>query len=467
MTNWFGKCQFNDWPACTNEYTQRDKAKGESMKTPDRSETEGISRRQFLKTSATAASLTALTARVQAKAYTAGTDVMKIGLIGCGGRGTGAAVQALNACQRAQLVAMADAFQDRLEQSYQAVSQRHGDRVDVPPERRFIGMDAYAGVIGTDVDMVLLTSPPGFRPRHFEAAVRANKHVFMEKPVAVDAPGIRRMIAANKQAKEKRLAVAVGLNIRHQNSSREVIKRVHEGAIGTISFLRAYGNTAGVWVRRRQPGQSEMQYQMRNWYYFNWLCGDLIVEQTVHALDLVNWAQDDHPVEAQGMGGRQVRVGPDYGEIYDHHAVEYTYGDGTKMFLFCRHIPGCWSYFGGIAHGTKGQADLSKGTLTLHGQKPLRFERGVEGHQAEHDDLFAALDAGQPYNEADYGISSTMTAILGRMATYSGQVVKWDEAMSSDTGLGPERYSWDADAPVQPDAGGIYACAMPGKTKPY
>jgi len=315
--------------------------------------------------------------------------------------------------------------------------------------------------------MVILAAPPHFRPEHLTAAINSGKHVFMEKPVAVDVPGIRRMIAANKKAKEKRLAIAVGLNIRHQNCSREVIKRVHDGAIGKITFMRAYGNNAGVWVRHRQPGQSEMEYQMRNWYYFNWLSGDLIVEQTVHSLDLVNWTKGGHPVEAQGSGGRQVRVGPDYGEIYDHHAVEYTYGDGTKMFLFCRHIRGAWSQSGGVAHGTKGDADLSKGVLTLHGAEPVRFERGIDGHQAEHDDLFAALDAGRPYNEGDYGISSTMTAILGRMATYSGQVVKWDEAIKSETDLGPESYKWDAEAPVKPGKDGLYVCAMPGTTKPY
>jgi myo-inositol 2-dehydrogenase/D-chiro-inositol 1-dehydrogenase len=450
-----------------NKNITRNENKGESMKMTEGPNTDVISRRQFLKSSAAAASLTTLTANIQSKTYAAGTGTMKIGLIGCGGRGTGAAVQALNACRRAKLVAMADAFEDRLEQSYQSLLKEHPDRVDVPPKRRFIGMDAYAGVIDSDVDMVLLTTPPGFRPLHFESAVKANKHVFMEKPVAVDVPGIRRMIAANKQAKEKRLAVAVGLNIRHQNCSREVIKRVHDGAIGKITFMQTYGNNAGVWVRRRQPGQSEMEYQMRNWYYFNWLSGDLIVEQTVHALDLVNWAKGNHPVEAQGMGGRQVRVGPDYGEIYDHHAVEYTYGDSTKMFLFCRHIPGCWSSFGGIVHGTKGEADLNKGMLSVLGQKAVQFDKGIAGHQAEHNDLFAALDEGRAYNEGDYGISSTMTAILGRMATYSGQVVKWDEAMKSDTDLGPERYSWDAEAPIKPCADGLYACAMPGKTKPY
>ena len=385
------------------------------MKTTNRPKTEGISRRQFLKTSAATASLTALTAGIRSKAYAGGTGVIKIGLIGCGGRGAGAAVQALNGSGRVNLVAMADAFKDRLELSHQSISKRHLERVDVPPKRRFVGMDAYAKVIDADVDMVLLITPPGFRPLHFETAVNANKHVFMEKPVAVDAPGIRRMIAANKLAKKKGLLVAVGLNTRHQNSARQVVKRVHDGAIGDVTFLRAYGNTGGVWVRPRQPGQTEMQYQMRNWYYFNWLCGDLIVEQTVHSLDLVNWAKGGHPVEAQGIGGRQVRVGPDYGEIFDNHAVEYTYADGTKMFLFCRHIRGAWTYSGGIAHGTKGQANLGKGVLSVNGAEPVHFDRGVDGHQVEHDDLFVAFDAGKPYNEGDYGITSTMTAILGRI----------------------------------------------------
>jgi len=426
-----------------------------------------MSRRRFLHSSAAVASLTALTTAIQTRAYAAGADTIKLGLIGCGGRGTGAAVQALNACKRARLVAMADAFEDRLQQSRQGVSQNHPDRVDVPSGRQFVGMDGYQRVMEADVDMVLLTTPPGFRPLHFEAAVEAGKHVFMEKPVAVDVPGIRRVRAANEKAKAKGLAVAVGLNIRHQNNCREAIERVHGGAIGEITFLRAYGNNAGVWVRPRRPGQTEMEYQMRNWYYFNWLCGDLIVEQTVHALDLVNWARGDHPVEAQGMGGRQVRIGPDYGEIFDHHAVEYTYRDGTKMFLFCGHTPNCWSRFGGIAHGTKGQADLGRGVLNLRGQEPVRFDPGVAGHQAEHDHLFAALDAGRPYNEGDYGITSTMTAILGRMATYSGQIVTWDEAMKSATDLGPQRYAWDAKAPVSPGPDGLYACAMPGRTTPY
>jgi len=423
-------------------------------------------RRDFLKQTASAGATLAGGLSFARAAHAAGSDTIRLALIGCGGRGTGAAAQALNACSRAKLVAMADAFEDRLTGSHQVVARKHPDRVDVAPERRFVGMDAYAKAMDADVDLVLLCTPPGFRPIQYEAAVKANKHVFMEKPVAVDVPGIRRMIAANEEAKKKGLAVAVGLNMRHTNSYQEVVRRVHDGAIGKVNFLRAYGNTGGVWVRPRQPDQTEMQYQMRNWYYFNWLCGDLIVEQTVHALDLVNWAKGEHPVEAQGMGGRQVRVGTEYGESFDHFDVEYTYLDGTKLFLFCRHVRGCWNYFGGLAHGTKGDADLS-GELRLHGQEPIRFERGIDGHQVEHDDLFAALEEGRPYNEGDYGITSTMTAILGRMAAHSGQVVKWDEAMKSETDLGPERYDWDAELPLKPGPDGMYACAMRGKSKPY
>ena len=424
------------------------------------------SRRAFLSSSVAAGAATIGGLSLARSAHASSDNTIRLALIGCGGRGTGAATQALKACPRARLVAMADAFDDRLTASRDQIAKRYPDRVDVSAERQFVGMDAYQQAIDAGVDLVLLTTPPGFRPLHFEAAVKAGKHVFMEKPVAVDVAGIRRMTAANEQAKQQGLMVAVGLNIRHTAGNRAVIQRVHDGAIGEINFLRAYGNNAGVWVRTRQPGQTEMEYQMRNWYYFNWLCGDLIVEQTVHALDLVNWAKGDYPVEAQGTGGRQVRVGPEYGEIFDHHAVEYTYPDETKMILFCRHMRGCWNYFGGIAHGTKGIADL-RGELQIHGQPPLKFERGIDGHQVEHDDMFAALERGDVYNEGDYGIGSTMTAILGRMATYSGQVVKLDEALKSDVDLGPQRYAWDAEPPIQPDASGMYACAIPGVSKPY
>ncbi|NQU23261.1 MAG: Gfo/Idh/MocA family oxidoreductase [Candidatus Nealsonbacteria bacterium] len=433
------------------------------------------SRRDFLKRStsvATGATLGA-TLSVASHAHAAGSDEIKIALIGCGGRGTGAAVQALGntAMPNVKLVAMADAFTDRVENCYKAVKARCGDKVDVPPERRFSDLDCHEGAINDkDVDMVLLCTPPGFRPAQFEAAVKAGKHVFMEKPVATDAPGIRRVMAANEEAKKKGLLVAVGHHLRHEVKHIEIVKRIHDGEIGKLKYLRAYFNTGAIWVRPRQADQTEMQYQVRNWYHFTWVCGDHIVEQHVHDLDACNWMQGGHPVEAQGMGGRQVCTSKDQGEIYDHHAVEYTYADGVKMFSYCRQIPGCWGSFSEHAHGTKGSAAIEghgKSTLYVDGKDPVSWQRGPDGHQLEHNDLFAALKAGQPYNEGDYGASSTMTAILGRMATYSGKKVTWDDAINSQLDLMPESLAWDAEPRVKPGADGYYACAMPGMTKAY
>ncbi len=428
-----------------------------------------MSRRAFVK-GAAAGLVGSVTLR--SGLYAAGSDQIKIALIGCGGRGTGAAVNALSTKANVKLVAMADAFQDRLEKSLKSLLARKAlrERIDVPKERQFVGLDAYQKAIDCDVDLVLLCTPPGFRPMQFEAAVRAGKHVFMEKPVATDAPGVRRIMAANELAKKKGLLVAVGHHLRHEKKHIEPIRRIHDGAIGKVQFLRAYFNSAGVWVRPRQPGESEMHYQIRNWYYFTWLSGDHIVEQHVHDLDVCNWIVGDHPVEAQGSGGRQVRIGKDYGEIFDHHCVEFTYADGTKLFSYCRHIPGCWNSFSEHAHGTKGWFSVQgHGTavLQIEGKEPLRWKRERDGHQVEHDDLFAALLAGRPYNEADYGATSTMTAILGRMATYSGKVVRWDEAINSNLSLVPKEISWDAEAPVKPGPDGLYPCAIPGVTKAW
>jgi myo-inositol 2-dehydrogenase / D-chiro-inositol 1-dehydrogenase len=316
--------------------------------------------------------------------------------------------------------------------------------------------------------MVLLCGPPGFRPAQFEAAVAAGKHVFMEKPVATDSPGVRRVIAANELAKQKGLAVAVGHHLRHEVKHREAIARIHDGAIGDLQYVRAYFNSTGVWVRPRREGQTEMQYQVQNWYYFNWLSGDHIVEQHVHDLDVGNWMAQAVPVEAQGSGGRQVRIGPEYGEIFDHHTVEFTYANGRKMFSYCRHIPNCWNSFSQHAHGSQGSVHIEghgHAEIRVVGQDPIRIDRGPAGHQLEHDHLFAALLAGEPYNEGDYGASSTMTAILGRMASYSGQVIRYDQALNSEIDLSPESLEWDAPTRVQPGPDGLYPCAMPGITK--
>jgi len=443
------------------------------------------SRRKFIQTtafwSAGAAAMSQLD--LARFAHAAGSGTIRIGLVGAGGRGTGAAINALQNASYpdVKLVAIADAFAEPLQRSLKAIQNQCPQKVDVPPDRQFVGLDAYEKLLACDVDLVLLCSPPGFRPMQFEAAVKAGKHVFMEKPVAVDAPGYRRILAANAQAKQKKLAVAVGHHLRHETKHQEIIKRIHEGAIGQIQYLRAYFNSGGVWFRPRKKAQTEMQFQVSNWYYFVWLSGDHIVEQHVHDLDVMNWImKDQHPAEAQGMGGRQVRT-PEWaeaqgmgrsavGEIFDHHAVEFTYPDGVKMFSFCRHQPGTWMSFSEHAHGTKGFASVEgHGTsqLWIEGKKVQEWRREKDGHQVEMDDLFAALAAGREYNEADWAANATMTAILGRMATYSGQIVRWDDAVQSQVDLSPSAYTWDAQPPAKPLPDGSYPCAVPGLTKAW
>ena len=398
-------------------------------------------------------------------------ETIRIALIGCGGRGTGAAIQALSTAGPVELVAMADAFSDRLESSLNEIKKHTSDRVRVPEARRFVGFDAYKQAIecSTDegpVDLVILTTPPGFRPIHLEYAVEHDKHVFTEKPLGVDGPGIRRALAAGVAAKAKQLKIGVGLQRHHEAKYIEGVRRVREGAIGEISFLRCYWNSGGVWVREREPQMSEMEYQMRNWYYFNWLCGDHIVEQHIHNLDVCNWVMDGFPVKAQGLGGRQVRIGLEFGEIFDHHAVEFTYADGTKMMSQCSHMPGAWSSVSEHAHGTHGSANFSQGRITSAGGWDWRYrEEAPNPYQVEHDDLFRALREGTPYNEVEYGAKSTMTAILGRMATYSGKEVSWEEALQSELALVPEAYAWDAAPPTLPDESGRYPIPMPGRTR--
>jgi predicted dehydrogenase len=404
--------------------------------------------------------------------HAAGSDLIRIALVGCGGRGTGAAVNALSNASHSnvKLVALADAFRPGLDASLRGIESQCKDKVDVPEDRKFVGLDAYSKAIDCGVDLVLICSPPGFHPLQFEAAVKAGRHVFVEKPLAVDAPGVRRVLAVHQEAQQKRLAVAVGHHLRHEVKHNEAIQRIHDGAIGELKFMRAYFDSSGVWVRPRRPDQTEMQYQVNNWYYFTWLSGDHIVEQHVHDLDVMNWIASDHPVKANGMGGRQVRIGPEYGEIYDHHSVEFEYADGTRMYSFCRHIPKCWESFSEHAHGTKGHASIQghgAAELIVDGQPPQRWQRGPDGHQLEMDNLFAAIVAGKSYNEVQYSADATMTAILGRMATYSGQPVTWDQAFNSELNLSPSAYTWEATPQAKPGPDGLYPCAMPGMTKAW
>jgi myo-inositol 2-dehydrogenase / D-chiro-inositol 1-dehydrogenase len=440
------------------------------------------SRRDFLKTTTATVAGVGLAGAMATPVHAAGNDTLKIALIGCGSRGAGAAIQALRTSGPVKLWALADAFEDRLQSCLRHIERdlpdgRSGDstvgeRIDVPKDRQFVGLDAYRKAIDS-VDVVLLAGPPGYRPQHFEYAVKSGKHVFMEKPVATDPAGIRRVLAAAEEAKKKNLKVGVGLQRRHQPAYREAIGRINDGQIGELVTLRCYWN-GGPPAKTPYPrGElSELEYQVRNWYFFSWLSGDHICEQHVHNIDVCNWIKGAHPVEAQGMGGRQVRTGKEYGNIFDHHAVEFTYADGTKMFSQCRQIPGCANLVAESAHGAKAHVDLmaTRVELFVGDQRQWRGSGGESGYknnayQAEHDALFAAIRNDKPYNEAEYGATSTMTAILGRMATYSGQKVTWDRALQLPGTMTIDAEAWDAAAPVKADADGRYAVAVPGVTK--
>jgi myo-inositol 2-dehydrogenase/D-chiro-inositol 1-dehydrogenase len=436
----------------------------------------GLSRRKFFKNSALATG-GILSAPLMANAnfFASGSDKLKVAVVGCGGRGTGAAAQALTADSSVQLVAMADAFRDRLDSSFSNLSQKYAgskDKINVKEEHKFTGFDAYKKAIDL-ADVVILATPPGFRPLHFEYAINAGKHVFMEKPVATDVKGIKRVLKAAELAKQKRLNVVVGLQRRYQNNYREIVQRVQQGEMGDIISGQVYWNSAGVWVREREPDQSEMEYQMRNWYYFNWLCGDHILEQHIHNIDVANWFIGDYPINAQGMGGREVRNGKDHGQIFDHHFVEFTYPSGAVISSQCRHQPDTMSRVDEVFQGTKGNVYVSsnnRGYIKNYNGNVAYEHRGKSDpnpYQVEHDELFASIRSGNVINNAEYGAKSTMTAILGRMATYSGHVISWEDAMASNMELVPDNLDWNSQAPVMPDGEGNYPVPVPGKTKPF
>lgn len=459
------------------------------MNKPDKPHAEAsVTRRHFIKTTSSVAAGSAVLGafHIQNSAYgqARSHDTLRLALVGCGGRGSGAADQALSTEGDVRLVAMADAFEDRLNGSLGNLEKRHEDKIKVADDTKFVGFDAYKKAIEL-ADVVILATPPGFRPIHFEEAVRQGKHVFMEKPVATDAPGVRKVLEAAKEAKRKNLKVGVGLQRHHQLGYIETIKRLQDGAIGDIHTMRAYWNGNTPWVRRRRDLEkdagrklTEMEYQMRNWYFFNWICGDHITEQHIHNLDVINWLKGTHPVKAYGMGGREVRdalfhtdkenitIDPDsvdYGEIFDHHFVEFEYADGSRMFSQCRHINGCWNSVSEHAQGSKGHADISG--HRIYGESAWRHRDGGKNpYQQEHDDLFKAIREDSPFNEAEFGAISTMTSIFGRMATYSGKAIEWDAAINSNISLMPKEYSWDAETPVKPNQHGLYPVAVPGKT---
>jgi predicted dehydrogenase len=431
-------------------------------------------RRDFVKQgSMLAGAIAAAPLISNANFFSGSDDVIKVAVIGCGGRGTGAAVQALMSKQNVKIVAMADAFKDRLDECYKNVADELANAgagtkgiLDVPEERRFVGFDGYLKAI-TLADVVILATPPGFRPIHFEEAVKQGKHIFMEKPVATDPAGVQRVLAAAKIAKQKKLNVVVGLQRHYQDSYRALFAK--KDMIGDITSMQAWWNNDGVWTRPRKAGQTEMEYQMRNWYYFVWLCGDHITEQHIHNLDVINWFKKGYPVKAQGFGGRQVRKSKEHGEIFDHHYVEFHYADGSILNSQCRHMPGTSSKVDELLVGTKGKIYCDAARITdLRGKTIFQFDKSKERnpYQTEHDELFAAIAKGEyKYADAENGAYSTMTSILGRMATYSGQIIDWDKAINSGLNLHPSVYAFDAAAPVNPGPDGFYPVAVPGVTK--
>jgi predicted dehydrogenase len=419
------------------------------------------SRRTFL-----AASTAALGALSLARsAHAAGDDVLKIGLIGCGGRGSGAASQALRADPNVKLVALGDAFEDRLQNSLKSLLTLEDvkAKIDVPPERQFVGFDAYQQVLESGVDVVLLATPPHFRPLHLKAAIAAGKHVFAEKPVAVDAPGIRSVLETCKLAKEKRLSVVSGLCLRYSTGFQETIKRIHDGAIGEVRAMQANDYRGPIWVKPRQADWTDMHWQMRNWYYFTWLSGDFNVEQHVHFLDVCAWVmQDKYPAAALGMGGRQVRTGPEYGNIYDHFGVTYTYDNGVPLVSNTRQMAGCKGEMSATVLGSKGIAQISERrnglTITSGDSKWVyKSDEPDDFYQTEHNALFASIRKGEPINNGEYMSYSSLLAIQGRMSAYTGQQISWDEALESKEDLSPPHYAWGPIATP--------AIAVPGVTK--
>jgi predicted dehydrogenase len=415
------------------------------------------SRREFL-----TASATATLAGVSA-VHATGDDTIKVGLIGCGDRGTGAAVQALSADKNVKLVAMGDAFEDRLKSSLDSLRQKAdvAAKVEVPPDACFIGFDAYNSVIARS-DVVLLCTPPQFRPLHLKAAVEAGRHVFAEKPVAVDAPGVRSVLQTCAVAKKKGLSVVSGLCLRYDSGFRETVGRIHAGGVGEVLTLFANDYRGGRWKKPRQPGQTDMQYQMRNWYNFTWLSGDFNVEQHVHFLDVCSWVmKDEYPVRAIGVGGRSVLNSPDYGNIYDHFSVVYEYRGGARLVSTCRQCPGCKNDLSAHVVGSQGKALLSERTdgLSIRAATDWFYPGPAnQMYQTEHDELFASIRAGKPINNGEYMAKSTLLAVMGRMAAYTGQQVTWEMAMNSKEDLTPPAYDWGIKLPDPP-------IAVPGVTR--
>ncbi len=424
-----------------------------------------VSRRGFLKSTGAAVMAGTLLPHIStAKQPFGSSNTLKVGLIGCGGRGAGAASQALQADPNVVLTAMGDAFQDRLDESYKELYEMYPDKVKVDKAHKFVGFDAYKKVIESDVDVVLLTTPPAFRPDHMMAAVEAGKHTFCEKPVAIDAPGVRKVLEAAKKAKEKKLSVVSGFCFRYDFPKRALFEKVLKGEIGEIKNVYTVRNGGQLWSKPRQPGWSDMEYQLRNWLYYDWLSGDFINEMMVHSLDMMSWALGDkNPIRATGTGGRQSRTEEIYGNAYDHFAIEYEYDKGVKGIHFSRQQDGCSTTNRVEVAGTQGNAFIQGNKHEITGKVNWQYKgEKNDMYQTEHDELFASIRNGKPMNDGELMARSSMLGVLGRMVAYTGQTITYEEALNSKVSLSPaiDQYSWDlkwATAPV----------ARPGITKVF
>lgn len=415
-------------------------------------------RRSFLQTSlattavAAAASVAAKPARAAdqtSAVHSGGSDVIRVGVVGCGGRGNGAAINAMNASKDVRIVAIGDLFEDSTRICRQALSKQNPEQFVVDDEHTFVGFDCYQKVIDSGIDVVLLASPPHYRPQQMEAAVAAGVHVFAEKPIATDPAGVRRVLAACQQADEKGLNVVSGLCWRYDQGVRETIGRIHEGAIGDVISAQANYLATPVWVRPRKPGESEMSYQCRNWYYFNWLSGDHYVEQFIHSLDKMMWLHHDTPpVKAYGLGGRQLRSETTQGNIYDHFGVVYEWADGTRAHAYTRQMSGCFNQTEDFVYGSKGQASLIAHQIS--GENRWKFSGDkVNMYDQEQIELFQAVRGERPrINNGPYMCSSTMMAILGREVAYCGKELTYEQVASSPMDLSPAAYDWDQQPPV-------------------
>ncbi|QEG36280.1 Gfo/Idh/MocA family protein [Bythopirellula goksoeyrii] len=423
------------------------------------------SRRQFLKTASIVAAASGVATNAMSQTATphvGGRDTLRIGVVGCGGRGTGAVLDALQADPHIQLTAIADVFGDRIDLCLQSLAQEKdvAGKIDVPKKRQFSGFNAYQELIESGVDVVLLATPPHFRPLHLRAAIEGGKHVFCEKPVAVDAPGVRSVLESCRRANERKLSIVSGLCYRDDPGFNEAIDRIHDGEIGEVRTLYANDYRGTLWEKPRQHIWSDMENQLRNWYYYTWLSGDFNVEQHIHFLDVCAWVKQSYPDRAIGIGGRQARTQEKYGNIYDHHSVTYEYLDGTRLVSNCRQQAGCSTDTRSFVQGSHGCANLDDGNTFIDAEGKWRYrkKRGQKSiYQLEHDRLFSSIRNGRPVNDGEYMSNSTLLAIMGRMATYTGEAVTWEQAMNSKEDLSPPEYAW-GDAPE-------VVIAVPGVTE--